>query len=126
MSWLRLLAAGKSLVGLSDGVSPYRVRNRDQLPKFEAASNPFRATVLPSGCGGREMAGQARSENVAGGQSLSGAEGVQPTPRIPLRGLVLREIPGPCGAWRGSLRRVCGLQHRCCPGPFRPSWCLSG
>ncbi|MGH7970639.1 MAG: hypothetical protein ACREIC_18085 [Limisphaerales bacterium] len=45
MSLLRLLTAGKSLVGLKDQQSRYVTRG--VLPKFGSKKNPFRATVRP-------------------------------------------------------------------------------
>ena len=45
MSLLRLLTAGKSLVGLKDQQSRYVARGG--LPKFGSKKNPFRATVRP-------------------------------------------------------------------------------
>src|SRR4051812_1463310 len=41
MSVLRLLATGKSLVGMKDQSSPYRMRTANLLPKFESTKNPF-------------------------------------------------------------------------------------
>jgi hypothetical protein len=41
MSLLRLLATGKSLVGMPDTNSRYRMRTRNLLPKFGSAKNPF-------------------------------------------------------------------------------------
>ncbi len=49
MSLLRLLAAGKSLMGLKDPRGRFEVTEKRLLPKFEAAKNPFRATTLPHG-----------------------------------------------------------------------------
>jgi hypothetical protein len=48
MSLLRLLTAGRSLVGLTNGASPYRMSNRRALPRFGSKANPFRATAMPS------------------------------------------------------------------------------
>jgi hypothetical protein len=49
MSLVRLLAAGKSLVGLQDMESRYRMRRRNLLPKFGSSKNPFLArTEAPS------------------------------------------------------------------------------
>ena|SRR5579859_6624895 len=42
MSLLRLLAAGKSLVGLKESDSRYRLTNQRLLPQFGSKSNPFR------------------------------------------------------------------------------------
>lgn len=41
MSLLRLLAAGKSLVGMSDAETRYRVTSQRLLPQFGAGRNPF-------------------------------------------------------------------------------------
>ncbi len=47
MSLLRLLTAGKSLVGLGDYQSRYVARD-GLLPKFGSKKNPFRATTTPT------------------------------------------------------------------------------
>jgi hypothetical protein len=44
MSILKLLAAGKSLVGMKDHSTPYRLCTRNALPKFESSKNPFNGT----------------------------------------------------------------------------------
>jgi hypothetical protein len=54
MSLLRLLTAGKSLVGLRDSEPRYRLNRQRLLPKFPMRENPFRATVKPDG--GRDCA----------------------------------------------------------------------
>jgi hypothetical protein len=43
MSLLRLLTSGKSLVGMQDTNSRYRMRTRNLLPKFGSGQNPFAA-----------------------------------------------------------------------------------
>jgi hypothetical protein len=43
MSLLRLLTAGKSLVGLQAPSSRYQLSERNRLPKFGSARNPFAA-----------------------------------------------------------------------------------
>lgn len=49
MSLIRLLTAGKSLVGLRDIESRYRVRPRNRLPRFGSSRNPFIAkTATPN------------------------------------------------------------------------------
>ena len=53
MSLVRLLTAGKSLVGLRDGDSPYRFTSQRFLPQFGPARNPFI---------GREQAKPAHTE----------------------------------------------------------------
>ena len=47
MSLGRLLAAGKSLVGLSGDASRYRVTKLARLPKFISPKNPFASGELP-------------------------------------------------------------------------------
>jgi hypothetical protein len=47
MSLLRLLTAGKSLVGLKKLEGRYRLPGARTLPKFGSKKNPFRATVVP-------------------------------------------------------------------------------
>ena len=47
MSLLRLLTAGKTLVGLKSSELRYRFSNPRGLPRFNAKKNPFRATTLP-------------------------------------------------------------------------------
>ena len=41
MSLGRLLTSGKSLVGLTDSASLYRMREKNPLPKFGSPKNPF-------------------------------------------------------------------------------------
>lgn len=43
MSLLKLLAAGRSLIGTREAHSPYRMRTENLLPKFESSKNPFAA-----------------------------------------------------------------------------------
>lgn len=63
MRLVSLLAAGKSVVGLNDGASPYRMTNQRLLPKFgwepaptysaaKAPPLPVRSRVLPPAAGG--------------------------------------------------------------------------
>jgi hypothetical protein len=47
MILLRLLTAGKSLIGVKNTASPYQVTNQRLLPKFGAKKNPFRTTAWP-------------------------------------------------------------------------------
>jgi hypothetical protein len=48
MSLLRLLATGKSLVGMPNTNSRYQMRTRNLLPKFGSAKNPFAPPPPPS------------------------------------------------------------------------------
>jgi hypothetical protein len=47
MSLLRLLTAGKSLVGLKNSEGRYHLPSQKPLPKFGSKKNPFRASALP-------------------------------------------------------------------------------
>jgi hypothetical protein len=90
MSLLRLLTAGKSLVGVRDTESPYRLTNQRLLPQFGPTRNPF------SGSGNSEPAQtEARSPGADGGNGASG-EGCG--------------IPNPCGTTATALQR--GAQNR--------------
>ncbi len=44
MSLLKLLSTGKSLVGLKNTASPYRMRAGNLLPKFGSPKNPFQSS----------------------------------------------------------------------------------
>ena len=41
MSFTKLLATGRSLIGMKDHDCPYRMRRKNLLPKFESTKNPF-------------------------------------------------------------------------------------
>ena len=45
MSLLRLLTTGKSLIGVRDAASPYRLTTQRLLPQFGTARNPFSSRV---------------------------------------------------------------------------------
>jgi hypothetical protein len=61
MSLLRLLTAGKSLVGLKKSETRYHLPSERALPKFGSKKNPFRATALPEQAGPvREQESQAQ------------------------------------------------------------------
>ena len=47
MSLLRLLTAGKTLIGLKRSESRYQLHGGQVLPMFGSKKNPFRATVFP-------------------------------------------------------------------------------
>lgn len=54
MSFMRLLSAGRSLMGGDDRTNRYRLPRRRLMPKFGGDANPFASTVRPTG--GRENA----------------------------------------------------------------------
>ena len=45
MSLLRLLTSGKSLIGLQEETTRYRMKGQGMLPQFVVARNPFRSTA---------------------------------------------------------------------------------
>ena len=49
MSLMRLLAAGRSLIGGEDRANRYRLPRRKALPTFGGEANPFASTVRPGG-----------------------------------------------------------------------------
>ncbi len=76
MSLMRLLTAGKSLVGIRETQSRYRVTDHRLLPKFVSKANPFRATTMPGPApAGSETAqpGAANPTPIGGGVEQSGA-----------------------------------------------------
>ena len=102
MSLIRLLAAGKSVVGLRNGISPYRLTDQRLLPKFGPDKSPLR---LPK-------AGPAKAwpcstvKGADGGGSPGGA-----TPKcVQAGGGPGRPPSATVGAplWRGHPARVLG------------------
>ena len=64
MSLLRLLTAGKSLVGLKDTASRYNVASRGSLPQFSPKKNPFRASTRAEFNPGAQPEAQAEANSV--------------------------------------------------------------
>src|SRR5262245_40632196 len=55
MSLMRLLSAGKSLVGVNESTSRYRMGKPGMMPKFGSGNNPFRSGVTQAeGQGGMD------------------------------------------------------------------------
>ncbi len=71
MSLLRLLTAGKCLVGLKNAESRYHLPAERALPKFGEKKNPFRATVFPEKPG----AGAGTQEPIQEGSKGAGGTG---------------------------------------------------
>jgi hypothetical protein len=71
MSLLRLLTAGKSLIGLQRAESRYQLPGAKMLPRFGSKKNPFRATVFPEKVG----VGPAEPEAASAGSQVSGGTG---------------------------------------------------
>jgi hypothetical protein len=72
MSLVRLLAAGKSVVGLSNEVSPYRLTDQRLLPKFGPDKPWSCPTVKGAGGGGSPKSEVRRPRCVEGGRGLKG------------------------------------------------------
>jgi hypothetical protein len=83
MSLLRLLTSGKSLIGLQDETTRYRMRGQGMLPRFTAASNPFRSTA--------NSATNLKAPSVA--SSAEAAQLVRPGPAGPPGEAVGRQEP---------------------------------
>ena len=79
MSLLRLLASGKSLVGLKKSQSRYQLPANVCLPRFGSKKNPFRATVFPEKSESESSAaGQESERPVHGVQSSTAVEKEMP------------------------------------------------
>jgi len=139
MSPVRLLAAGKSVVGIRDEVSPYRVTGQRLVPKFGSDKSPprlpkagsdrgwQRSTVNGAGSGGgvksevRSPMSDVRSAKWVKVGSGSGAGGGPKAP--PSTAAVAAGVPGGsklgrAGRWLGS--RFRGLFGRSECKPARP------
>jgi hypothetical protein len=90
MSLLRLLTAGKCLVGLKDYRSRYVTRGG--LPKFGSKKNPFRATVRPEPSVEQAQSLPANGELCAVNDQRE--PGGDQTPSFNERGTVPRSEPG--------------------------------
>ena len=77
MSLVRLLTAGKSLVGLRDGESPYRLTSQKFLPQFGPARNPFssKATAEPAQTAVRSPDNHGQSGTPIAKPSFPGSKG---------------------------------------------------
>ena len=74
MSLLRLLTAGRSLVGLKKAEVRYHLPNDQALPRFGSKKNPFRATALP------EKADSAPESSNQPSEPQPGPESTVPAP----------------------------------------------
>lgn len=130
MSLLRLLTAGKSLVGSKNAEGRYHLSRPGALPRFGGKKNPFRATTRPEAAQSAAMApgreepepaevagpvllpeSQAETENetraVAGAASVrSGAEAASVAPRnaVAIGGGALAQCAGKLKTWFGMRR----------------------
>ena len=79
MSLVRLLTAGKSLVGLKESESRYRVSRQRLLPRFEAKRNPFGERAKHAA----QPEPSAVQESTPPPAQVSPAESVSPHPVAP-------------------------------------------
>jgi hypothetical protein len=95
MSLLRLLTAGKSLVGLKDAAHRYNLARRGSLPKFNSKRNPFRATARPEPVS-RPQEPMTAASGVAetGTPKPSVAEGAALAPTPAPAGTPMKRFPG--------------------------------
>jgi hypothetical protein len=104
MSLLRLLTAGKSLVGLKKSETRYHLPGKRALPKFGSKKNPFRATALPEQV---EPVRERKSEP-QGNPSVSGNEEMAQDPPQSLSGAETAHSPtGFTGAGKNDTDADC-------------------
>jgi hypothetical protein len=65
MSLLRLLATGKSLIGLEGSQNRYQVSRQKLLPSFATKKNPFRGTIRPEAQPGALVTTPSRTGNAS-------------------------------------------------------------
>src|SRR5579859_4396518 len=76
MSLVRLLKAGKSLVGGAEAKGRYHLTHKRLLPQFASKQNPFRATARPEG----SWVDKPASQSKAGLSGEGKANSVAPMP----------------------------------------------
>ena len=117
MSLVRLLTAGKSLVGVKDSASRYRMANPASMPKFHAGKNPFRAgasrakatTAAPGAAGradGDKRPGRSSVDGVPRTGAAAGAESAPAAAARILSGTVQEPGQGPGGVGRTTWTRL--------------------
>lgn len=82
MSLGRLLASGKSLVGLSGETSRYRVDKRARLPKFISPKNPFESGETPAA---KVSDPPAATKLVVAEVGAEAGDTAKPISRVPMR-----------------------------------------
>jgi hypothetical protein len=116
MSLLRLLTSGRSLVGLKDSVSRYRMREKNPLPKFGSSRNPF---LAQSGAGDPAPASAAVGAQPAGVQMTPAelaAARLKETARLPVMTAKPEPEETPATVPAGGLfRRMSGWVRRLNP-----------
>jgi hypothetical protein len=103
MSLLRLLTTGKSLVGVSDVESRYRVTRERLLPQFGSARNPFtsRGKAEPAPA---EAPPSANCGGNGGSEGGGGIEGASAEPAAARAGGALRlKAAALLSRWKGKI-----------------------
>lgn len=101
MSLLRLLTTGKSLVGLKDTESRYRLTSQRLLPQFGPAKNPFSSTV-------ESDSGRPRAYSPEADRANNASRETRDLP--PVSGKVLAGLPNAALARAVSAgKRGCGV-----------------
>ena len=107
MSLLRLLTSGKSLVGVSDEESRYRLTSQKLLPQFGPARNPFSSIAKA-----HPAQTAARSPEDHGGNGASVARPGLPGPRGESAAVLQRVVEHRAGPAKFDLRKLAGTLWR--------------
>ena len=135
MSFLQLFAAGKGLIGMTDGQTPYRMRRERQLPKFHSAKNPF-TPQAKNDAGKAELgnsqpirAESAATPALAHESMLAPAPSPAPVIVAPMETYPLFDAElkpavqvNPTAPVRGSVKVVCITQSKLPVTQARPGW----
>ncbi len=118
MSLLRLLATGKSLVGMPNTNSRYQMRTRNLLPKFGSAKNPF-ATPPPNSesPGATNNSAPAKLETA----SLFEPAAPEPAPEKPAKAAPTKESKTPPREAAPALPPKVEAKQAVSPAPAVPS-----
>jgi hypothetical protein len=114
MSLVRLLAAGRSLIGATTLVGQYRMRSKNGLPKFGSPKNPFfRAPQTPAPPSDIPAAGAVPRPPAALTPAEVDAANLKETRRLPVMASSVqagtRAVPAAPGRWDGIRRLVRAL-----------------
>ncbi|MEI6568801.1 MAG: hypothetical protein WCR20_19120 [Verrucomicrobiota bacterium] len=127
MSFFKLLAAGKSMMGLSGTSSRYQATNERLLPKFIGRKNPFRGTTHPGGKApetgepGGVVKPKESSTVVKGGGPFAASPAVEARKQV-TRGISLSErvgkVRGRAGqVWKDAKAWVASKKKKAGPAP---------
>lgn len=105
MSLVRLLTAGKSLIGVKEPTNRYQMRSRHLLPKFNPDKNPFAAPRRPSTGAPSSPAVQ---EMTPAGVATSGPDEAKLPPPCPTGLAEAGRVPRTPGIFARALNRISG------------------